>query len=275
MDHCAHQALQVIRDRAPGIKPDIAMILGSGTGPVATAIEHPVIIPFSDLPGFHHTTVSGHSGNLYLGEIKGVTVACLQGRPHYYEGIAHSVFKTIIYALQLLGCKMLLSTNAAGSLRKDIKPGSLVLLKDHINLQFHNVLVGSNDDSFGPRFLALQEAYDKELREQLFTIAKRLNITLNEGVYIGVLGPAYETPAEIRAFRMWGADLVGMSTIPEVILAKHCGMQVAVISVITNLASDISDTEISHEDTIIQGERALEELVPLIVNFIEYQKAAH
>jgi xanthosine phosphorylase len=264
----SHDALKIIHQRATNFTPKIAIILGSGSGALAEHIEKTVVIPYQDLPGFHTTTVAGHKGNLYLGKIKGVPVACLQGRPHYYEDVSNDVIKTMIRTLKLMGCETLLATNASGSIRKEIPAGSLVLINDHINFQFNSVLVGENDESFGPRFISLQDLYDRQLRKQILNAAKKLKIKMKEGIYIGVIGPSYETPAEINAFRIWGADVVGMSTIPEVIVAHHCGMRVAAISVVTNMAAGLANTEITHEETLHNAQMAADRLVPLVINFV-------
>lgn len=268
MTSTAHDALKIIRQRTAGFIPKIGIILGTGLGPLAEQLENITVIPYQDLPGFCVTTVPGHQGNLLLGTIQNVPVACLQGRLHYYEDVSSSSIKTLVRTLKLLGCETLLTTGAAGSLNPKLAVGSLVLIRDHINFQFRSVLVGENDESFGPRFISLQDAYDPALRQQMLAIAKKLKTPLKEGVYIGVLGPSYETPAEIHAFRMWGADIVGMSTVPEVIVARHCGMRVVAISAVTNMAAGLATTEITHEEALAHGQQTMQKFVPLVKAFI-------
>ena len=200
MTQHAIEAAAYITEQAPGFTPSLAIVLGSGLGKLADYIEDPITIPYSKLPGFPDCSVSGHGGNLLLGNIHGVSVACLQGRAHYYEGVDYNQIKTPMRTLKTLGCQTLLSTNSSGSLREEVRPGSLVLINDHINMQFNNPLVGPNQDAFGPRFIGMEDIYNRELRHSLKRIADSLNIHTTEGVYLGVLGPTFETPAEIRAF---------------------------------------------------------------------------
>ncbi len=272
MTIAAYDAAKTIQHLAPESKPIIAIVLGSGLGELANHIEDPTIISYDDIPGFHTPAVEGHGGKLYLGKIHGLPVACLQGRPHYYEGIPNVVLKTVVRTMSLLGCKQWLATNASGSMRIDIETGSLVLVNDHINLQFTNALVGENDDDFGPRFVGMEDAYDPEIREQFKKIAKQLTIDLHEGIYIGVLGPSFETPAEIKAFRILGADLVGMSTVGEVIVARHCDMRVGVISVVTNMAAGMTSEKIMHDVALSVAHKASKNLIELILAYIETLK---
>lgn len=228
-------------------RPQLGIVLGSGLGDFVDQLEDVVSIPYETLPGFPRATVYGHQGNLVLGYLSGVSVVCLQGRAHLYEGIEPQVIKNYVRTLRLLGCDYFLATNAAGSLNEKVGPGELMLITDHINFQSTNPLIGPNDDAFGPRFLPMDNAYNLTLRDTFLAIAKSKNIQLHQGVYLGVLGPNYETAAEIKAFRAWGADAVGMSTISEVLVAHHCGMKVAVISMITNYATGIAS--VSHDHT--------------------------
>lgn len=262
-------AIQAIRKYAPHFQAKVGITLGSGQSDIAHAIEQQICIPYSEIPGVPVTTVSGHKSQLILGYLQGVPVACLQGRLHRYEGASSTEMKVLIRCLKLLGCESVLMTNASGSLRADVGPGSIVLVKDHINFQPTNPLVGPNDESFGPRFLGMEDAYDIELRDGLHATAKQLGIHTHEGVYISVLGPTFETPAEIRAFRMWGADLVGMSTVPEVIIARHCGMKVAVIAMITNLAAGMTDAILSHEHTLHHATAHADKLASLVTHFVK------
>lgn len=254
--------------------PTIAVILGSGLGRIANNLSAAISIPYKDIPGFYHPKVEGHSGNMVIGQFNNSSIICLQGRPHFYEGVSHENFKNFIYTIRQLGCHSIIITNAAGSLQKTIKPGDLVLIKDHINLQCSNPLVGPNDDEFGERFVSLENAYDEDYRQQLVNISHHLKITLKEGIYVGVLGPSFETPAEIRAYIKLGADVVGMSTIPEVILARHCGLRVAAISAITNMAVGLSKENITHETTLRNSAITADPLETLILTFIRELEAS-
>ena len=260
----APAAAAAIQDRAPGFTPRVGLVLGSGLGVLVDELEDAVTIPYADIPGFRVGTVSGHAGALSLGTLDGVPVACFQGRSHVYEGIEPSAVTIPIRTLRLLGAEILVLTNAAGSLRPEAAAGSLVALTDHINMQGFNPLVGLNDEEVGPRFPSLAEAYDPELRAGLHAVADELGTPLHDGVYLAVSGPSFETPAEIRAFRTLGADLVGMSTVPEAIVARHCGLRVAAISVVTNLAEGMGDVALSHEQTLEEGRRGAVALAPLL-----------
>lgn len=264
----AHQAAEKIKALAPDFKPVLGIVLGSGLGGFAENLDRAIVINYEDLPGFPRPTVHGHGGNLVLGYLNNVPVACLQGRAHSYEGSNHETVKTYVRTLRLIGCDYFLATNASGSLREDVGPGELMLITDHINLQPGNPLVGPNDDEFGPRFLPLDKAYDPEMRTRLLQIAERESINLHQGVYIAVLGPNYETAAEIRAFKMWGADAVGMSTVPEVLIAHHCGLRVAVIATITNFATGLSKTSHNHDEVVKMAASATAKLEHLIKQFI-------
>lgn len=264
----AHAAAAVIQQKIANFTPKLGLILGSGLGGLAEKIDSPVVISYRDLPGFFQCSVEGHSGNLYLGNLAGYPVACLQGRAHLYEGVALNVITTLIRTLKLIGCEQLIITNSAGSLRSDFPTGSLMCITDHINFQFANVLVGPNDDHFGPRFFSMDEAYDLSMREHLKKIAQAQHIALNEGVYIAVLGPSFETPAEIRAFRTLGADAVGMSTVQEVIAANHCGLKTLAISAITNLAAGLSKEKLSHEQTLRNAQVCMTQLSKLLLAYI-------
>lgn len=270
MNFSSHPAMAVeyIRKHiADDFVPEVGLILGSGLGVLAEELEQAASIAYEDIPGFSDCTVAGHGGFLHCGYLSGVPVACMQGRAHYYEGVANQDILTPIRALKLLGCNTLIATNATGSLNPEVTPGNLVLINDHINFMFNNPLVGPNDDRFGPRFIGLDDAYDVSLRNQFKSIAKELDIALPEGVYFGVLGPSFETPAEIRAFKMMGGDVVGMSTIPEVITARHCGLRVAVVSVITNLAAGLNPTVLNHEETLEGAKLAAGKLIALFQHF--------
>jgi xanthosine phosphorylase len=212
--------------------------------------------------------VQGHAGQVVQGVIGGVPVAILQGRAHLYEGGPVDEIRTPVRWLKAQGAEILVQTNAAGSLHAEVGPGSLMAITDHINLTGTNVLIGPNDDSIGPRFPALGRAYDPELLAQLRAAAAQLGIALAEGVYTGWSGPAFETAAEIRAIRVLGGDAVGMSTVHETVVARHCGLRVAAISAITNLAEGMSEVPLSHEQTLADAARAAEDLVRLLAAFI-------
>jgi purine-nucleoside phosphorylase len=226
----------------------VGLILGSGLGVYVDEIENKTIIPYEDIPGFHRTTVEGHQGRLILGQVKGVEVAVLQGRYHVYEG--HGLDEVVLptRVLSLLGCEFLILTNAAGGINSDYVPGDLVYIKDHINMTGRNPLIGPNISEFGPRFPDMTQAYDPELIDLIESSAKALDFKIKGGVYCALLGPTYETPAEIKMLRILGGDLVGMSTVPESIAANHLGMRVAGISCVTNLAAGIGNEKLSHED---------------------------
>jgi xanthosine phosphorylase len=261
------EAADVILERA-GEAPRIGIVLGSGLGQVAEAVDGATAIPYSDLPGFPEPTVEGHAGQVVAGRIGGVPVLALQGRAHLYEGGDLDLIRVPVRALRAAGAEILLLTNAAGSLRIDLGPGSLMLIEDHINLTGTNVLVGPNDDELGPRFPSLRDAYDPELRAQMRVAARDIDVELVEGVYLAVSGPSFETPAEIRAFHTLGADAVGMSTVHETTVARHCGLRVVAVSAIVNYAEGMSDDPVSHEQTLRDGARAAADLAPLITRFV-------
>jgi xanthosine phosphorylase len=247
--------------------PRLAMVLGSGLTGIADAIEPGAIVPYGELPGFPASRVMGHRNELRLGKLAGLPVACLVGRAHFYESGNVGAMAVPIRALRRAGVEMILLTNAAGSLRPEIGPGRLMLIEDHINLMGTNPLIGANDERIGPRFPSLLEAYDPELRRLLRDSATALGIDLAAGTYLACTGPSFETPAEIRAFQRLGADAVGMSTVPETILARHCGMRVAGLSVITNLGEGLGDAALSHAETLAVAERAAGDVVRLIAAF--------
>ena len=248
--------------------PRVGVVLGSGLGAVADAVEDPVVVGYEDLPGFPRPSVAGHAGRAILGRIGGVPVAVLQGRAHLYEGGDPDALRVPVRALQAAGASILVLTNAAGSLRPAVGPGSLMAITDHINMTGVNLLMGPNDESIGPRFPPLRDAYDPALLSTLRESAQDLGIALAEGVYLAVTGPSFETPAEIRAYRTMGADAVGMSTVQETILARHCGLRVAAVSVITNLAEGMSDEALSHEQTLRAAQAGASDLARLLLEFI-------
>lgn len=258
-----NEALAYVRERSD-LVPQLGIVLGSGLGPVLEEVVDPVEIPYTKIPGFDDCTVAGHAGSLCLGLFEGVPVVCLKGRPHFYEGWGPDSFRLPIRLLKVLGASSVLMLNAAGSLNPEVAPGSFVLVNDHINLQPQNPLIGPNDDEIGPRFVSMDVVYDLALREQLLQSAQALGIGLKQGVYISVPGPSFETPAEIRAFRLLGADVIGMSTVPEVIVARHCGLCVALISVVSNMAAGLSDKPLTHELTLQGAALSLGDLKRLL-----------
>jgi len=261
------EAASALVDRA-GRSTRVGIVLGSGLGAVADAVVDANVIPYAELPGFPRPTVQGHAGQAVLGDLGGVPVAVLQGRQHLYEAPPPETISTPVRALRAAGAEILVLTNAAGSLRPDVGPGSLMAITDHINLTGSNPLTGPNEDAIGPRFPSLRDAYDPELRGTLHATADQLGTPLADGVYLAVSGPSFETPAEIRAFRTLGADAVGMSTVHETILARHCGLRVVAISTITNLAEGLSHEPLSHEQTLRDAQRAAGALGDLLTAFV-------
>lgn len=258
----------IIRTAKPDFTPRVAFILGSGLGALADQIEDAVAISYDKLPGFPISTVHGHAGELVLGHLAGVPVACMKGRGHFYEGRGMTVMTDAIRTFKLLGCEFLFSTNAAGSLRPDVGPGSLVALNDHINTMPGTPLVGLNDERFGERFFSLANAYDPEARVILQAVANEEGFALSEGVFVSYPGPNFETAAEIRMMQIIGGDVVGMSVVPEVISARHCGLKVVAVSAITNLAEGLGDVKLSHEQTLAAAELSRQNFIDLIRGFL-------
>jgi purine-nucleoside phosphorylase len=260
------QSAEIIKKRTGGLTPRIAIVLGSGLGAVADAVSDAVVIPFEALPGFPRPTVQSHAGSLVLGHLKGQAVAIMMGRAHYYESGRADAMKVSIQALAACGCEVLILTNSAGSLRPEVGPGDLMMITDHINFAGDNPLMGERGNQ---RFVDMTEAYDKALRDKLKTTAKKIGIRLNEGVYIWFSGPNFETPAEIRAARVLGADAVGMSTVPEVLLARWAGIRVAAISVIANPASGMGEKALTHEMSMAKSAEGAQDLVRLLTAAVE------
>ncbi|MBO7643809.1 MAG: purine-nucleoside phosphorylase [Bacteroidales bacterium] len=227
------RAADIIRERAKGFKPKVGIVLGSGLGKLGEQIEDPVVIPYREIPGFPVSTAVGHKGNFICGKLGGKDVVAMQGRFHYYEGYPMETVTIGVRVMKVLGIEYLFVSNAAGGTNLDCHVGDLVIIKDHINMM-PNPLIGPNMEEFGPRFPDMTCAYDLELQALAERVGIEMGINLRKGVYFGVTGPTYETPAEIRFFREVGADLVGMSTVPEVIVARHCGIRVFGMSVMTN-----------------------------------------
>jgi len=246
------------------LRPKIGVVLGSGLGAFADQLSHARRIPYANIPHFPHSTAVGHAGSLVIGESGGVAVAAMQGRVHLYEGYSAREAAFPMRVLGRLGIRAAILTNAAGGINLEFNQGALVVIRDHINLQGTNPLVGSNDDRFGPRFPDMTEAYAKLYREIALAEARRLGVEIHEGVYAALSGPSYETPAEIRYLRAIGADLVGMSTVPEVIVARHMGIRVLGISCVTNMAAGVLDRPLDHAEVLATGERVKSDFISLL-----------
>ncbi len=246
------------------LRPKIALVLGSGLGAFADDLDQSVWIPYEKIPGFPRSTAVGHAGRLVIGKVGSLPVAAMQGRVHFYEGYSakESAFPMRVFGR--LGIRAAILTNAAGGINLDFNQGALVVIRDHINLQGANPLVGPNDERFGPRFPDMTQAYWKPYREVALAEAKRLGVEVHEGVYAALSGPSYESPAEIRYLRTIGADLVGMSTVPEVIVARHMGIRVLGISCVTNMAAGILDKVLDHAEVMETGERVKTQFVALL-----------
>lgn len=256
-------AAALIRSRTL-LEPRVAVVLGSGLGGFADELEEPVEIPYGEIPGWPVSTALGHAGTLALGEIDSVPLAVMRGRAHLYEGFSAAEVVFGVRVLARLGVRTIVLTNACGGVREDLAPGQLVLVSDHINLQGSSPLIGANDDSLGPRFVDMSDAYDPGLRAAAHAAAARLGFELPEGVYAAWLGPAFETPAEIRMTRAIGGDLVGMSTVPEVLAARHMGLRCLAISCVTNMAAGVLPEPIDHEQVLAVGASAQGRLTALL-----------
>jgi purine-nucleoside phosphorylase len=256
-----------IRARCPQ-QPVLGIILGSGLGACVDFFQDRTLIPFADLPHFPSSTIPGHSGNLIIGKAEGISTVALQGRAHLYEGYSIAEVAFPIRILGALGIRLLIVTNAAGGINTDFRPGDLMLITDHINMMGMNPLAGPNFDELGPRFPDMSEAYDGAMRNIALEAAREKGMTLRQGVYIGLPGPSYETPAEIRMCRALGADVVGMSTVPEVIVANHMGMRVLGISCITNMAAGILPQRLTHKEVLDTTSAAGEKFQSLLQGII-------
>jgi purine-nucleoside phosphorylase len=244
-----------------GREPRVAVVLGSGLGAFADDLDNPVAIRYSDIPGWPASTAVGHSGKLVFGKLGKLDIAVLAGRAHLYEGYTPAQVTMGIRVLHQLGVRSVVLTNAAGGIKLSYRQGGLVLISDHINLQGSNPLIGPNDDSAGPRFPDMTEAYSLDYRKKAHQVARELNIQLDEGVYAALTGPNYETPAEIHYLRAIGADLVGMSTVPEVIVANYLGIRVLAISCVTNMAAGILPQKLDHKEVMETGHRVRDTLI--------------
>lgn len=262
------KSAEIIRENCGALKPRLAVVLGSGLGAVANLLDETASIPYTALPGFPRPTVAGHEGLLRIGTVAGAPVIFLKGRVHLYEGGGADPLKTIVRTLKTAGVDTLFLTNAAGSLDPQYPPGSLVAVKDHLNLLGTNPLVGHNDDEWGPRFPPMDNCWDGDLRARLVKTAKAENIPLGQGVLAGLLGPSFETHAEIRMLKVLGADTVGMSMVAENIVARHCGLRCVGVSAITNLAAGLGDEQLSHAHTLAGAKLAEEKMAALVRVFI-------
>lgn len=259
----AEQAAKFIRSKTK-LRPNIALVLGSGLGAFADELESATRIPYERIPHFPRPTALGHAGRLVIGKVGDVAVAAMQGRVHFYEGYS---LKDVIFPMRVfarLGIRAAILTNAAGGINLGFKQGTLIVMRDHINLQGSNPLIGPNDERFGPRFPDMTHAYDKNYRAAALEEARRLGIEVSEGVYAALAGPSYETPAEIRYLRTIGADVVGMSTVPEVIAARHMGIRILGISCVTNMAAGILNKPLDHREVLATGERVRDNFIALL-----------
>jgi purine-nucleoside phosphorylase len=262
-----NEAVRYIRSKS-SVQPEVGVILGSGLGNVVDAIDIDASIPYGEIPGARASTVVGHQGRMLLGTANGTSVAVMQGRVHFYEGYEMSEVMFLARVLGRLGIKKLIVTNAAGGVNTAFQPGDLMLISDHINFMGANPLRGKNIDDLGVRFPDMSEAYPRALRDIAKEVAASLNLQVQEGVYLALSGPTYETPAEIRAFRVLGADAVGMSTVPEVIAASHMQIPVLGISCITNMAAGILDQKLSHQEVIDTTTRVQQQFTDLVLGVL-------
>lgn len=259
----AAQAARVIQERT-GADAKLAIVLGSGLGDFADEFEEAIALPYHEIPGFVTSTAQGHAGKLVSGKVGGVPVLAMQGRVHYYEGYSLDEVTFPVRTFGLLGIKTLILTNAAGGIDVQLSQGTLMVISDHLNLMAVNPLRGVNDDRFGPRFPDMSEVWSRELQELATEEARSLGITVRRGIYAALAGPSYETPAEIHMLRAFGADAVGMSTVPEAIVARHMGLRVLGLSCITNMAAGISEAPINHQEVIETGQRVKESFTQLL-----------
>lgn len=246
----------------------IALVLGSGLGAFADDLQERIIVPYTEIPGFARSTVAGHAGRLVLGKIEDVPIVAMQGRFHYYEGYAFDEVIFPIRVFNLMGVKALILTNAAGGINVAFDQGALMVISDHLNLIGENPLRGANDERFGPRFPDMSEVYARDFQEIAVDEARAIGLELRRGIYAALSGPSYETPAEVRMLRTLGADAVGMSTVPEAIIARHMGIKVLGLSCITNLAAGVHDEPINHDEVMETGERVRETFKELLRRII-------
>lgn len=262
------EAKEFLESKLAGFKPEIALMTGSGLGDVAKAVANPVMIAYADIPGFPKSSVPGHAAQMLFGELAGKKVAVLMGRFHLYEGRTLIEVTYPIHVVDALGIKILITTNAAGGINPQYKPGDLMIIEDHINFMGVNPLLGGLGENGGIKFLDLSQVYSTRLREKLDDAAAKLHLPIWRGVYLATTGPVYETPAEVKAFAWIGADAVGMSTVPEVIIARYHNIEVAGISCITNLAAGISSKKLSHDEVLQVAAAAQDNLTKLLTEFL-------
>ena len=263
-------AIEFVKAKAPGFKATLGVVASSGLSEFSSLLTRSVVIPYQEIPGVIAGSVAGHASKLVMGYLGDVPVICLQGRLHRYEGASYRSMQILINLVKGLGADSIIITNVSGSLRASVGAGELVAINDHINFSFDSPLSGKNDDSVGPRFVSMTNTYDVDMRRRLSGIAHEQGFYLHEGVYIGVSGPHFETPAEIRMFQMLGGDVIGMSTIPDVLFAKHCGLKIAVLSAIVNLGAGMNvGEELSHEHTLDESAKCAGRLTNLIVEYIK------
>ena len=265
-----NQCADFIRSKADGRAPLAGIILGSGLGKLAEKIGDATVIPYGEIPGFPVSTAIGHKGNFIIGTLGGKTVIAMQGRFHYYEGYSMDMVTMGVRVMKCLGIEYLFVSNAAGACNQDYKVGDLIIIRDHINMM-PNPLIGPNIEEFGPRFPDMTCAYDLKLQALAESLCEELGIPAKKGVYFGSTGPSYETPAEVRFFHTVGADLVGMSTIPEVIVARHCGIKVFGMSVVTNISNflNLEKNYNDGEDVVMQADMAADRMTALFTKMIE------
>jgi len=262
------EAKNLIESRLGGFKPQVGVVLGSGLTAVSEKVQSPIVIPYSDVPGFHIPSVPGHRGQLVFGMIKDTPVVIMEGRVHLYEGYSMAEVTFPIRVLDSIGCKILLLTNSAGAIHTQLSAGSLMLIEDHINFMGDNPLVGGSKGNGGVRFLDMTQAYSSRLREKMMAAAAKQNVDLKLGVYLAVKGPNYETPAEVKAFAWMGADALGMSTVPEVLVARSVGLEVVGISCISNVAAGLTSKKLSHEEVLATANSLGDTFARLIEEFL-------
>lgn len=261
-------AIDYIREKIGDFNPEIGIILGSGLGEFADSFES-IIVPYNEIPGFQKSNVAGHKGQLVFAEVNGKKVVMMQGRYHFYEGYSMQTVTYPVKVMKKLGVQTLIITNAAGAVSGEFSPGELMFITDHINFMGTNPLIGANDDSLGTRFPDMSEVYNEELIELAEDIAEKLGISYQKGVYVATTGPSYETPAEIMMFRKLGGNAVGMSTVPEAIVANYCGLKVLGISCLTNYAAGVADYPLNHQEVIDTANRVKESFKELLSEFIK------
>ncbi|MBT8450178.1 MAG: purine-nucleoside phosphorylase [Gammaproteobacteria bacterium] len=269
------EAADFIKQQFGNDLPDTAMILGSGLGSLIDGLSDSQSVNYADIPNFPVPTVAGHQGQIIKGNLNGYPVFCMQGRVHSYEGLDHKDLSISLRALSLLGVKRLIITSAVGSLREDMGPGSVMLVRDHINWGNVNPLIGNTDSRFGDQFTDMTHTYSEALADTFREAAANKTIKLHEGVFLIVTGPNFETPAEIRAFQILGGDVVGMSMVPEAMVARHAGMEIAALSMVTNLAAGMTGQALSHAETLSEGQKAAQNLSALLHEFMALVKPAN